>query len=335
LDISTASFFRVSSIFLLFFSDIASFPVPPFQDRHSISPVAFVFFDGDLDGVFDPLDWVGVFGLFERVRDQGRYGADVFFIKAIDVCRLLGNQVRPASIFCGPPGAILDGCYGCAPVGRVDEVVGFCSCIVFQVGGQKRASLHGKPDAFIQVELGAGKVVHKPRIAGDILPAEITEFRLDVRQPPEHIQGQLQFAQMIDLVQELTEEGLRDIQKVAAFIKPLALSADYLWHSGKKRAQQTAGILAEVITINIEHTAREGLAPNDDVKVIENEIMSLKQNIMIVGHLPFLSKLASLLLTGRDSSNIVAFKNAGIVCLNYTDDNQWQLDWIIIPDILD
>ena len=139
----------------------------------------------------------------------------------------------------------------------------------------------------------------------------------------------------IDPDRSLTEEGLRDIQKVAAFIKPLALSADYLWHSGKKRAQQTAGILAEVITINIEHTAREGLAPNDDVKVIENEIMSLKQNIMIVGHLPFLSKLASLLLTGRDSSNTVAFKNAGIVCLNYTDDNQWQLDWIIIPDILD
>jgi phosphohistidine phosphatase len=139
----------------------------------------------------------------------------------------------------------------------------------------------------------------------------------------------------IDPDRSLTEEGLRDIQKVAAFIKPLALSADYLWHSGKKRAQQTAGILAEVITINIEHTAREGLAPNDDVKVIENEIMSLKQDIMIVGHLPFLSKLASLLLTGIDSSGTVAFKNAGIVCLNYTDDNQWQLDWIIIPEILD
>jgi phosphohistidine phosphatase len=139
----------------------------------------------------------------------------------------------------------------------------------------------------------------------------------------------------IDPDRSLTEEGLRDIQKVAAFIKPLALSADYLWHSGKKRAQQTAGILAEVITINIEPIAREGLAPNDDVKVIENEIMSLKQDIMIVGHLPFLSKLASLLLTGRDSSNTVAFKNAGIVCLNYTDDNQWQLDWIIIPEILD
>ena len=137
----------------------------------------------------------------------------------------------------------------------------------------------------------------------------------------------------IDPARSLTEEGLRDIQKVVAFIKSLNLSVDHLWHSGKKRAQQTAECLAEVITINKEHTARDGLAPNDDVKAVENEIMSLKQDIMIVGHLPFLSNLASLLVNGRYSSETVAFKNAGIVCLNYND-NQWRLDWIIIPELL-
>jgi phosphohistidine phosphatase len=137
----------------------------------------------------------------------------------------------------------------------------------------------------------------------------------------------------VDPERSLTEEGLRELKKVAAFIKPLNLSIDYLWHSGKKRARQTADILAEVITISEEHAARDGLAPNDDVKTIENQIMSLKQDIMIVGHLPFLSKLASLLLTGSDSSETVAFRNAGIVCLNHTD-NQWQLDWMITPEIL-
>lgn len=139
----------------------------------------------------------------------------------------------------------------------------------------------------------------------------------------------------IDPDRSLTEEGISELKKVASFIKPLNLSVDCLWHSGKKRAQQTARLLAEDITINEEHTAHDGLAPNDDVKVIENQIMSKKQDIMIVGHLPFLPKLASLLLTGSDSSETVAFKNAGIVCLNYSDDNQWQLDCIIIPDILD
>jgi phosphohistidine phosphatase len=38
----------------------------------------------------------------------------------------------------------------------------------------------------------------------------------------------------IDPTRSLTEEGLRDIQKVAAFIKTLNLSVYYLWHSGSK-----------------------------------------------------------------------------------------------------
>ena len=137
----------------------------------------------------------------------------------------------------------------------------------------------------------------------------------------------------IDPARTLTEDGIRDIQKVTAFIRPLNLSVDCLWHSGKKRAQQTAEFLAEVITLNKEHSAHGDLAPNDDVKTIENEIMSLKQDIMIVGHLPFLSKLASLLLTKSESSETVAFRNAGIICLNYTE-NQWNIDWIVIPEIL-
>ena len=137
----------------------------------------------------------------------------------------------------------------------------------------------------------------------------------------------------VDPQRALTEEGIREIQKIADFIKSLNLSVDYLWHSRKKRAQQTAEFLAEVITINIEHTSHDGLAPNDDVKVVQNQIMSMKQDVMIVGHLPFLSKLTSLLLTGGETSETVAFRNAGIVCLDYTD-NQWQVDWIIIPQIL-
>jgi phosphohistidine phosphatase len=138
----------------------------------------------------------------------------------------------------------------------------------------------------------------------------------------------------IDPDRSLTEEGLRDIQKVAAFIESMNLSIDYLWHSGKKRAQQTARFLADVVMINKQHTACDGLAPNDDIMTLKNEIMLAQKDIMIVGHLPFLPKLASSLLVGRNSLYILEFRNAGIVCLNCFDDNQWRIDWMIIPEIL-
>jgi len=132
----------------------------------------------------------------------------------------------------------------------------------------------------------------------------------------------------------LTEDGRRDIQKIAAFIKPLNLSVGYLWHSGKKRTAQTADALAEVVEIRTKMTAHEGLAPNDDVTVIKNEIEAAQHDIMLVGHLPFLSKLASLLLTGSESASTVAFKNGGIVCMDCFDENQWHLNWMIIPELL-
>ncbi|MHC4736631.1 MAG: SixA phosphatase family protein [Planctomycetota bacterium] len=69
----------------------------------------------------------------------------------------------------------------------------------------------------------------------------------------------------VDSERPLTEEGRQDIQKVATFIKPLNLSVDYLWHSTKTRAIQTAEILAEVVKINKEKIERQSLAPNDNV----------------------------------------------------------------------
>jgi len=137
----------------------------------------------------------------------------------------------------------------------------------------------------------------------------------------------------VDPQRPLTREGLRDIKKVAEFIKPLSLCVDYLWHSGKKRAVQTAEVLAEVIKVNKTLTGRDGLTPNDDVNVLKNELASATDNIMIVGHLPFLAKLASLLLAGCESADTVAFKQGGIVCLSRSEENNWQIDWMVTPEL--
>ena len=138
----------------------------------------------------------------------------------------------------------------------------------------------------------------------------------------------------VDPQRPLTEEGRQDIQRVAAFIKPLNLCVDYLWHSGKRRAVQTAEFLAEVVEINKTQTIHDGLGPNDDVTVLRDDLALAQQDVMIVGHLPFLSKLTSLLLAGSESDNTVAFKQGGIVCLSRSDENQWQIDWMVTPELL-
>ncbi|MBN2181352.1 MAG: phosphohistidine phosphatase SixA [Sedimentisphaerales bacterium] len=138
----------------------------------------------------------------------------------------------------------------------------------------------------------------------------------------------------VDPNRPLTSEGLRDIQKVAKFVRPLNLAVYSLWHSGKTRARQTAEILAEVIAVANETAAHDGLAPNDDVQAIKDIIASDQRDLMIVGHLPFMAKLASLLLTGSEFSGTVAFRQGGILCLSCENDEQWQIDWMVIPELL-
>jgi phosphohistidine phosphatase len=132
----------------------------------------------------------------------------------------------------------------------------------------------------------------------------------------------------------LSEKGIADLNRVVDFIKPMNIAVDYIWHSEKKRAIQTAKILAGVVKVNKDVKARDGLSPNDDVNVLERELVSIEGDIMVVGHMPFLGRLASLLLSGSETADTVKFQQGGIVCLSYDEESGWQVQWMIVPEIL-
>ena len=132
----------------------------------------------------------------------------------------------------------------------------------------------------------------------------------------------------------LSEQGLADIRKVASFIKPLEISVEHIRHSGKLRAVQTAEILAGVVLVEKDCSAHKNLGSNDDVTMIADELEVYDKDLMIVGHLPFLAYLASLLVAGKDIANVAAFDAGSIACLNRSDPGQWQIEWMITPELL-
>ena len=134
----------------------------------------------------------------------------------------------------------------------------------------------------------------------------------------------------------LTERGAANAKKAGAFLKQLQRKITSICHSGKKRAEQTAQILADEMGHNIPVEICSGLAPNDDISIIKREIETMGQDsIIIVGHLPHLSRLASDLLTNDQDREIIHFRNAGIVCLAGENENQnWKLEWMVIPEIM-
>jgi phosphohistidine phosphatase len=132
----------------------------------------------------------------------------------------------------------------------------------------------------------------------------------------------------------LSKQGLADIRKVASFIKPMSISVEHIWHSGKLRAAQTAEILAESVLVEKDCSAHEALGPNDDVTIIVDELEAYDTDLMIVGHLPFLAYLASLIVAGTQTANVAAFDAGSIACLNRRDRSQWQIEWMITPEFL-
>lgn len=132
----------------------------------------------------------------------------------------------------------------------------------------------------------------------------------------------------------LTEEGYWQAQQTAEFIKRLRISVGAVWHSGKTRALQTAKIFHPALQGKPAFIKQDGLAPDDDPEPIAKKIEQLGADLMIVGHLPFLSRLTGLLLCGRPDSQPVVFDKAGVVCLRQNQEGLWQINWIVKPDIL-
>ena len=138
----------------------------------------------------------------------------------------------------------------------------------------------------------------------------------------------------VDPERPLTEQGKLDVERVAAFLRNAGVEVARVIHSGKLRAEQTATILANAIAPDIEIEKMDGLAPNDEPALIAEELAGSDEDIMMVGHLPFMSRMASLLVTGTSEATTVSYRPGSVVCLESGDDGTWTICWMMRPDLL-
>ena len=137
-----------------------------------------------------------------------------------------------------------------------------------------------------------------------------------------------------DTSRPLTSRGSQEVRKVAAFLESIFTGPISIFHSGKLRALETAGIIAGSLGPGCQVQQAENLSPGDSVQPWVEKINEETIDLMIVGHLPFLGKLTSSLLTGSESKTPVAFRQGGVVCLQRKEGQAWQVDWVVPPDIL-
>ena len=137
-----------------------------------------------------------------------------------------------------------------------------------------------------------------------------------------------------DPERSLTERGEKEVMSVSKVASGLHIMPSKVYHSGKLRAKQTAEIISGALKIsNLLVQAVQGLNPNDDIRPWVERISKEREDLMLVGHLPFLEKLTSFLLCGNENARTVLFRYGAIVCLDQKEDKGWALRWILTPEM--
>jgi phosphohistidine phosphatase len=136
----------------------------------------------------------------------------------------------------------------------------------------------------------------------------------------------------VDPRRPLSERGRRETERIAGFLARTGIRVSKIIHSTKLRARETAEILADHLKPVEGVEEAEGLEPRADPRIWAEKLERIDKDIIIVGHLPHLSRLASLLLIGRDDVEIIRFRYSGVFCLERSD--KWRIKWAVIPEIV-
>ncbi len=136
-----------------------------------------------------------------------------------------------------------------------------------------------------------------------------------------------------DPEQGLSPKGIEDSRRIAQVASGYGVNVSMIKHSPKKRALETAEIFASALNPVDGIEESMGIKPMDDVNDFA-PVLEQAVDLMVVGHLPFMERMAALMITGNTDRPIFRFQNSGIVCLDkHPEAGTWVVKWAIMPNV--
>ncbi|HOX04512.1 MAG TPA: phosphohistidine phosphatase SixA [Candidatus Paceibacterota bacterium] len=139
-----------------------------------------------------------------------------------------------------------------------------------------------------------------------------------------------------DCDRPLTSEGEKQMVRIARGMRQLNLEFDHALSSPYARAWRTAEIAAKELGLGARLRASRSLAPGGDPAALVRQLRRLPQpaqRVLLVGHEPYLSRLAGLWIGGSDGLRI-ELKKGGLIRLEMDDMRLGQcatLEWLLSP----
>jgi phosphohistidine phosphatase len=110
------------------------------------------------------------------------------------------------------------------------------------------------------------------------------------------------------------------------------VKVDRIECSTKRRAFETAQILAQKLGCIDKLAERQGLKPNDPLSKVLDDLKTSSEDRMLVGHLPYMELMTSRLMAGSSGRLSIAFMPATCVCLTGRPGYPFIMEWMITPE---
>ena len=143
-------------------------------------------------------------------------------------------------------------------------------------------------------------------------------------------------AGMNDADRALTAEGVRKTTRAAIGLSELGAKPDLILSSPLRRAEETARLVADVLTphaaVELYPALAVGFAATDVVKGLRSHRHA--HELLLVGHQPDLGDLASYLLTGSANLVPLPFRKAGVAAITVgtvPPRSPGLLEWFLTP----
>lgn len=137
-----------------------------------------------------------------------------------------------------------------------------------------------------------------------------------------------------DEARPLTARGRHQVASLAEFLqRSKEFRPAAVWHSPLVRARETAQLLLRELSSPTPLREVPNITPDDDPHEIVPALTGHPQPLALVGHEPYLSALASLLVTGATYPVAFAMKKGAVLALERGPANRWIVRWHVEPDL--
>lgn len=130
----------------------------------------------------------------------------------------------------------------------------------------------------------------------------------------------------IDAERPLSSRGLAQAAWLAGAMAGAGFAPDAIWHSGKRRARQTAEAFLRACNPSAEFRMVRGLRPDDPPEWMRDELAAESRDVLLAGHMPHMAGLLQ-----RLSPASAPFPLHGAVVLSRREDGGWDEAWRASP----